>query len=156
RAAGRLQRGGPARHRGHQGDRRPQGLRRQGGARGAGDRRPEDEGAQGLRAAAVREQRGGARDRRGLRRRQGTRLTRVAGIDPGTVSCDVCGLAGGELVLERSFETAAVGADPAILVGALAEHGPFELVYGPAGYGLPLVEAAKVGERELELIVLVR
>jgi len=51
---------------------------------------------------------------------------------------------------------AAVGADPGILVTALAEHGPFELVYGPAGYGLPLVDASQVGERELELIVLVR
>ena len=83
-------------------------------------------------------------------------MTRVAGIDPGTVSFDLCALDGGGVVLERSFSTAEVGADPAILVGALAEHGPFELVYGPAGYGLPLVEAAQVGERELELIVLVR
>jgi predicted butyrate kinase (DUF1464 family) len=83
-------------------------------------------------------------------------LTRVAGIDPGTVSFDVCVLDDGEVVLERSFETAAVGADPGILVGALAEQGPFELVYGPAGYGLPLVRAEAVGERELELIVLVR
>jgi predicted butyrate kinase (DUF1464 family) len=83
-------------------------------------------------------------------------LTRVAGIDPGTVSFDLCGLDDGEVVLERSFETAAVGADPGLLVAALAEHGPFELVYGPAGYGLPLVPAERVGERELELIVLVR
>jgi predicted butyrate kinase (DUF1464 family) len=81
---------------------------------------------------------------------------RVAGIDPGTVSFDLCGLDGGEVVLERSFSTAEVGADPGILVAALAEHGPFELVYGPAGYGLPLVDAAQVTERELELIVLVR
>ena len=60
---------------------------------------------------------------------------RVAGIDPGTVSFDVCALDGGEVVLERSFRTADVGADPAPLVGALADHGPFELVLGPAGYG---------------------
>jgi predicted butyrate kinase (DUF1464 family) len=83
-------------------------------------------------------------------------LTRVAGIDPGTVSFDLCGLDDGEVMLERSFETAAVGADPGILVAALAEHGPFELVYGPAGYGLPLVPAERVGERELALIALVR
>ena len=83
-------------------------------------------------------------------------MTRVAGIDPGTVSFDLCGLDDGEVVLERSFETAAVGADPRILVAALAEHGPFELVYGPAGYGLPLVQGERVGERELALIVLVR
>ena len=83
-------------------------------------------------------------------------MTRVAGIDPGTVSFDLCGLDDGAVVVERSFETAAVGADPGILAAALAEHGPFELVYGPAGYGLPLVPAADVGERELALIVLVR
>ena len=57
RAAGRLQRGRPAGPRGHGGDRRPRRLRRQARARRAGDRRAEDEGAQDLRPAAVREQR---------------------------------------------------------------------------------------------------
>ena len=83
-------------------------------------------------------------------------MTRVAGIDPGTVSFDVCVLDGGEIVLERSFATAEVGADPALLVETLVAHGPFDLVLGPAGYGLPLVPAEQVGERELALIVLVR
>jgi predicted butyrate kinase (DUF1464 family) len=83
-------------------------------------------------------------------------LTRVAGIDPGTVSFDLCVLDDGEVVIERSFDTAGVGADPGVLVAALAEDGPFELVYGPAGYGLPLVPAEQVGERELALIVLLR
>ena len=59
-------------------------------------------------------------------------------------------------MLERSFPTADVGADPAPLVDALVAHGPFELVLGPAGYGLPLVPAEQVGERELALMVLVR
>jgi predicted butyrate kinase (DUF1464 family) len=81
---------------------------------------------------------------------------RVAGIDPGTVSFDVCGLDGGEVVLERSFRTADVGTDPAPLVDTLVEHGPFELVVGPAGYGLPLVPVADVGERELALMLLLR
>jgi predicted butyrate kinase (DUF1464 family) len=83
-------------------------------------------------------------------------LTRVAGVDPGTVSFDVCVLDDGDVILERSFSTEAVGADPAPLVETLAEHGPFDLVLGPAGYGLPLVAAEQVGERELELMVLVR
>ncbi len=83
-------------------------------------------------------------------------MTRVAGIDPGTFSFGVCALDGGAVVYERSLRTADVGADPALLVDALAEHGPFELVLGPAGYGLPLVPARQVGERELALIVLVR
>ena len=81
---------------------------------------------------------------------------RVAGVDPGTVSFDVCALDGGEVVLERSFRTVDVGADPAPLVEALSDHGPFELVLGPAGYGLPLVPAEQVGERELALMLLVR
>jgi predicted butyrate kinase (DUF1464 family) len=81
---------------------------------------------------------------------------RVAGVDPGTVSFDVCGLDGGEVVLERSFRTEEVGADPAPLIEALAGHGPFDLVLGPAGYGLPLVPAERVGERELALMLLLR
>jgi predicted butyrate kinase (DUF1464 family) len=83
-------------------------------------------------------------------------LTRVAGVDPGTLSFDVCGLDDGEVVLERSLPTADVGADPALLVDLLLEHGPFELVLGPAGYGLPLVPVEQVGERELALMLLLR
>jgi predicted butyrate kinase (DUF1464 family) len=81
---------------------------------------------------------------------------RVAGVDPGTVSFDVCGLDGGEVFLERSFRTVDVGADPQPLVEALVDHGPFELVLGPAGYGLPLVPVEQVGERELALMLLLR
>jgi predicted butyrate kinase (DUF1464 family) len=81
---------------------------------------------------------------------------RVAGVDPGTVSFDVCALAGGEVTFEHSFRTADVGADPELLVEALADHGPFDLVLGPAGYGLPLVPVEQVGESELALMLLVR
>jgi predicted butyrate kinase (DUF1464 family) len=81
---------------------------------------------------------------------------RVAGVDPGTLSFDVCALDGGQVVLERSFRTADVGAAPALLVKALVDHGPFDLVLGPAGYGLPLVSVEDVGERELALMLLLR
>lgn len=81
---------------------------------------------------------------------------RVAGVDPGTVSFDVCALDGGDVILERSFLTAEVGADPAPLVEALVGHGPFDLVLGPAGYGLPLVPVGRVGERQLALMLLLR
>ena len=83
-------------------------------------------------------------------------MSRVAGVDPGTVSFDVCVLDEGEVVLERSVRTVDVGADPALLVDTLMEHGPFDLVLGPAGYGLPLVPVEQVGERELALMLLVR
>jgi predicted butyrate kinase (DUF1464 family) len=80
----------------------------------------------------------------------------VAGVDPGTVSFDVCALHAGEVVLERSFLTAEVAADPGILVAALADQSPFDLVLGPAGYGLALVPVEEVGDRELALMMLVR
>jgi predicted butyrate kinase (DUF1464 family) len=38
----------------------------------------------------------------------------------------------------------------------LTRQGPYDLVYGPSGYGLPLVPAAEVGEHELSEMVLVR
>ena len=81
---------------------------------------------------------------------------RVAGVDPGTVSIDLCALDNGELLLERSFRSADLAIDPAPLVDALVALGPFDLVLGPAGYGLPLVRGERVGERELALMMLLR
>src|SRR5919112_289000 len=84
------------------------------------------------------------------------RGTRVAGVDPGTVSIDVCALDGGEVLLDQSFRSADLALDPAPLVDALEAHPPLDLVLGPAGYGLPLVPGERVGERELELMLLLR
>jgi predicted butyrate kinase (DUF1464 family) len=81
---------------------------------------------------------------------------RVAGVDPGTVSIDVCTLDGGEVLLDQSFRSADLALDPAPLVDALVAHRPFDLVLGPAGYGLPLVPGERVGSRELALMLLVR
>jgi predicted butyrate kinase (DUF1464 family) len=81
---------------------------------------------------------------------------RVAGVDPGTVSIDVCALDGGEVLLDQSFRSADLALDPAPLVDALVAHRPLDLVLGPAGYGLPLVPGERVGERELGLMLLLR
>jgi predicted butyrate kinase (DUF1464 family) len=83
-------------------------------------------------------------------------MPRVAGVDPGTVSFDLCVLQDDEPVIEDVFETGWLSQDGAPLLEALARDGPFDLVYGPSGYGLPLVSAADVGERELAEMVLVR
>jgi predicted butyrate kinase (DUF1464 family) len=83
-------------------------------------------------------------------------MPRVAGVDPGTVSFDLCVLEDGEAVVEQVFETGSVSRDSAPLLDALARYGPYDLVYGPSGYGLPLVAAPDVGERELAEMVLVR
>jgi predicted butyrate kinase (DUF1464 family) len=81
---------------------------------------------------------------------------RVGGIDPGTVSIDVCALDGGEVLFDQSFRSADLALDPAPLVDALVAHSPLDLVLGPAGYGLPLVPGERVGERELALMLLLR
>jgi predicted butyrate kinase (DUF1464 family) len=83
-------------------------------------------------------------------------MPRVAGVDPGTVSFDLCVLQDGEPVVEQVFETGSLSEDSAPLLDALGRHGPLDLIYGPSGYGLPLVAAADVGERELAEMVLVR
>jgi predicted butyrate kinase (DUF1464 family) len=83
-------------------------------------------------------------------------MPRVAGIDPGTVSFNLTVLQDGEPVVEQVFETGSLSQDSGPLLQALARHGPYDLVYGPSGYGLPLVAAADVGERELAEMVLVR
>jgi predicted butyrate kinase (DUF1464 family) len=83
-------------------------------------------------------------------------MPRVVGVDPGTVSFDLCVLQDGELVVEQVFEAGSLRHDSTPLLDALDRHGPYELVYGPSGYGLPLVAAADVGERELAAMVLVR
>jgi predicted butyrate kinase (DUF1464 family) len=83
-------------------------------------------------------------------------MPRVAGVDPGTVSFDLCVLEDGEPTVEQVFDTGSLSEDGGPLLEALARHGPYDLVYGPSGYGLPLVAAADVGESELAEMVLVR
>ena len=80
----------------------------------------------------------------------------MAGIDPGTVSIDLCALDSGEVLLDESFRSPDLASDPTPLVDALLAQGPLDLVLGPAGYGLPLVPGERVGERELGLMLLLR
>src|SRR6266699_7308744 len=68
-------------------------------------------------------------------------MPRVIGIDPGTVSIDLCGLEDGRLFLDRSIPTSDALADPARFVRLLEDAGPLDLVAGPSGYGLPLTRA---------------
>jgi len=83
-------------------------------------------------------------------------MPRVAGVDPGSVSFDLCVLQDGQPVLEQVFETGSLRHDPRPLLDALRRHGPYDLVYGPSGYGVPLVAAADIDELRLAEMVLVR
>jgi len=79
---------------------------------------------------------------------------RVLGIDPGTLSFDVCGREGERLTLDRSLPTAEVGRRPEVLIDLLRAAGPVDLVVGPSGYGLPWVGVADAGPREIDLLLL--
>lgn len=77
----------------------------------------------------------------------------AVGIDPGTISIDVCALDDGALVLDRSIPTAEALADPAAFARMLQELGA-DLIAGPSGYGLPLTTVAAADDRALRLAYL--
>jgi predicted butyrate kinase (DUF1464 family) len=81
-------------------------------------------------------------------------MIRVIGIDPGTVSIDLCGLADGRVFLDRSLPTAEALAAPDALLDILESAGPLDLVAGPSGYGLPLIAARDATEDDLRLACL--
>ncbi|HUR93819.1 MAG TPA: DUF1464 family protein [Gemmatimonadales bacterium] len=81
-------------------------------------------------------------------------MPRVAGIDPGTLSLDVCGLDDGRLFLDATWPTAEILANPRPLLDRLLAAGAVDLVVGPSGYGLPLRPARDVSDDELRLAFL--
>jgi predicted butyrate kinase (DUF1464 family) len=81
-------------------------------------------------------------------------MPRVIGIDPGTVSVDVCGIEDGRMFLDRSLPTAEALAAPDTLLTLLESAGPLDLVAGPSGYGLPLVAARDATETDFRLACL--
>ena len=81
-------------------------------------------------------------------------MPRVIGVDPGTVSIDLCGIDDGHVFLDQSLPTSEALANPSALVELLDEAhrtAPLDLVAGPSGYGLPLVRARDVTERDIRL-----
>lgn len=83
-------------------------------------------------------------------------MPRVAGCDPGTSSLDVLILDDDTVRDQVRFPPADLAADPELAVRWLRDRGPFDLIAGPSGYGLPLVPAAQCSDRDLELMSLVR
>jgi predicted butyrate kinase (DUF1464 family) len=81
---------------------------------------------------------------------------RVAGMDPGTSSLDVLALEDGRVSAQHRFSPQQLQADPTLPLSWLQLHGPFELIAGPSGYGLPLVPAQQCRESDLALMALVR
>jgi predicted butyrate kinase (DUF1464 family) len=76
------------------------------------------------------------------------------GIDPGTLSIDLCGIDGGRTVVDETVPTRAALADPAAFVERIAGFGPFDCIVGPSGYGLPLTRGADLSDELLRLALL--
>src|SRR3989442_5707978 len=81
-------------------------------------------------------------------------MPRVIGIDPGTVTLDLCGLDDGRVFLDRSWPTAEALSEPARFVAELESAGPLDLVAGPSGYGLPLTRVQDATDEDLRLAFL--
>jgi len=79
---------------------------------------------------------------------------RAIGIDPGTVSFDVCGLEGDRLFMDRTIPSADIAADPKVLVTLLESAGPVDLIVGPSGYGLPWTRAQDISKEQTKLLFL--
>jgi predicted butyrate kinase (DUF1464 family) len=82
-------------------------------------------------------------------------MTRAIGIDPGTVSFDVCGLEDGQLFLDTSVPSTEFATNPQALIDLLQSARPVDLIVGPSGYGLPLVPIEEFGDGERFLFTLV-
>ena len=78
-------------------------------------------------------------------------MPRVIGIDPGTLSIDLCGVEDGRVFLDRTLPTGEALADPDAFVALLEAEAPLDLVAGPSGYGLPLVAARDASDAALRL-----
>jgi predicted butyrate kinase (DUF1464 family) len=83
-------------------------------------------------------------------------MPRVAGCDPGTSSLDVLVLDDGTVADQARFGPDQLRSDPTLPVRWLRDRGPFDLIAGPSGYGLPLVRAAACTDAQLALMALVR
>ena len=80
-------------------------------------------------------------------------MPRVVGTDPGTGSLDLLLLADGRVADQCRLPP---DAGPEALLDRLAAWSPLDLIAGPSGYGLPLVRAADLTDRDRDLMALVR
>lgn len=80
-------------------------------------------------------------------------MPRTLGIDPGTITIDVCGLDAGAVYLDRSIPTPQALADVPAFIALLRDAGA-SLIAGPSGYGLPLTPVERATETDLRLAYL--
>jgi predicted butyrate kinase (DUF1464 family) len=80
-------------------------------------------------------------------------MPRTLGIDPGTITIDLCGLDDGAVFLDQSLPTSDALADVPGFI-ALLDRAGASLIAGPSGYGLPLTPVERATETDLRLAYL--
>src|SRR5258708_7816416 len=83
-------------------------------------------------------------------------MIRVAGCDPGTSSLDILVLDDAVVSDQTRFSPEQIRDEPDLPCRWLRKRGPFDLIAGPSGYGLPLVKAADCTDQQLALMTLAR
>ncbi len=83
-------------------------------------------------------------------------MVRVAGTDPGTSSLDILILDGETPAGQIRFSREDIQKDPLQVVRWLNDRGPYDLIAGPSGYGLPLKRSAECLPSDLALMTLTR
>ena len=83
-------------------------------------------------------------------------VLRVVGTDPGTSSLDLLLLVDGKVSDQARLVPGQLQASPAALCRLLERWAPLDLIVGPSGYGLPLIQGNDLREEHLDLMVLVR
>ena len=80
---------------------------------------------------------------------------KVLGIDPGTVSFDLCLLEDREVGYEESMPSSVVAEKPEDMAEKCLSLKP-DVIIAPSGYGLPNRRLSEVSEREMFELTLVR
>ena len=83
-------------------------------------------------------------------------MARVAGCDPGTSSLDVLILEDGRVADLIRFAPSELRTNASAPVAWLAERGPFDLIAGPSGYGVPLIRNHDLTDEHLTQMTFVR
>ncbi len=80
---------------------------------------------------------------------------KILGIDPGTVSFDLCLLEDKEIRYEESMPSSVVAEQPEDMAEKCLTLKP-DVIIAPSGYGLPNRKLSEIGEREMFELTLVR
>ncbi len=75
---------------------------------------------------------------------------RVVGIDPGTYSFDLFGMADNqEIIIDQSIKSADVFLNPYLLLEELLSLMPLDIIIGPSGYGIPTKKIEDIKEEDI-------